>query len=195
MMLAWAWRGFFIELLWEHLQGAGWMVLLYRVLFALFFTLLLAFVITKLNDKIEEQKAAGDDHTYMTVAMHLLSAAFGLFIAWCWNQVSESLGEAISDGAAATALSTLMWAIGVTAAASIITVEISVRLKAFAESTASEESKPVYLKFVDLVMVALGYVVGWAWSDAVTHILIEYFAFSDMKVLYLVYSIGVTVAR
>ena len=29
------------------------------------------------------------------------------------------------------------------------------------------------LKFIDLVMVATGYIVGWAWSDAVVQILLE----------------------
>merc|ERR1712086_367777 len=133
---------------------------------------------------------SGEDNSYEHVAMSLLSTAFGLFIAWSWNQVSESLGEQMSTGKAATAVTTTLWAIGVTFAATIITTEIADRLRSFANSGQDESQKPAFLKFVDLFMVSLGYVVGWAWSDALTHVLIDYFYYTDMKAMYFAYSVG-----
>jgi len=261
MMLAWAWRGFFQETLYEYLnQATPWATFGYRLIFAFGMTLFLAALTVKLAEMVQatreaalaveekevreaeeakealekvekalelarttnnaeeiqvlerehealhaawvkEQEEADEAKyrdTYATVALSLLSAAFGAFIAWIWNSCSNALGLAVGGpgkgGAGATAVVTTLWACGVTWFATVITAEIGQKLKAFAESAAENSTKPIFLKFVDLIMVALGYVVGWSWSDAVQNILMEYFAMTNMKALYLAYSVGVTVA-
>lgn len=193
MMLAWAWKDAFREVIWDRLpQDSAISLIFYRLIFAGIISLVMAYVITQLALKVEEQRVAGEDGTFTSVAMSLLSASFGLFIAWCWNSVAQALGKAISNGEAATAVTTTLYAVSVTALAAYITAELANQIRSFAESTADRNTKPVWLKFIDLLMASLGYIVGWAWSDAAVHLLLETFAFSDMKMLYLVYTVLVT---
>lgn len=195
MMLAWAWKDALREVIWDRLPADEVITLIvYKLIFAALISASMAFIVTKLAQRVEEQKAQGEDGTYTTVAMSLLSAAFGLFIAWCWNNVAKAIGAAFSSGDAATAFTTTLYAVGVTALASWVTSHLADQMRAFAQSNSDEMTKPVWLKFIDLVMVSIGYIVGWAWSDAAVNLLLETLAITDAKMLYLVYSIAVTVA-
>lgn len=86
-----------------------------------------------------------------------------------------------------------MYAILATGFAAYITTEVSNRLRAIGE-LGPDATRPYWFKFIDLISVSLGYLVGWAWSDAAVCVLMESLAFTDMKALYLVYSIVVTIA-
>lgn len=195
MMLAWAWKDALRDALWQRLpQDSMVMLLLGRLAFAVLATMTLSWVIKKLGDKIEEQKRQGEDGTYTTVALSLLSAAFSLFLAWCWNAVANTLGEAISSGKTATAFTTTLYAAGVTLFASWATTQLSQKLREFTQHASPDDVQPMLMKFIDLIEVSLGYVVGWAWSDAAVNVLMEAFTFTDMKMLYLVYAVGITVA-
>merc|ERR1711998_583035 len=57
-----------------------------------------------------------------------------------------------------------------------------------------EAGLPLWVKFVDLISASLGYMVGWAWSDAATVLFLHAFAFSDVKLLYFAYACAVSVA-
>jgi len=194
MMLAWAWKDALRDAFWDRLPQDTFVALVFgRLVFALLATAVLSWLTHQLAMKIEELRERGEDKAYATVALTLLSASFSLFLAWCWNSVAKTVGRACSTGHAATAVTTTIYAVGVTALAAYITTEVSSKLREIASSVGPEAARPFWFKFIDLVSVALGYIVGWAWSDAAVNLLLETLAFSDMKMLYLVYSIVVTV--
>lgn len=207
MVLAWAWKDSLRGAVWEHLpDDTPEMLVMYRFGFAFAATLLIACGVNQLGNMIKrasEGQNPDESMTYPVVLMSMLSASFGLFLAWCWNESAASLSQVLSDGRTSEGVALTIYAALLTGAATCGTMylgNLAGRLRSeLAECKGSEADMPLFesglplwCKFVDLISASLGYMVGWAWSDAATQLLLHALSMTDMKVFYLIYALTVS---
>ena len=206
MVLAWAWKDCLRGLLWEHLPDDEPMQLFYyRLGFAVSATVILAVAVHWMGGKVrqaQEDNADAASQTYSVVLMSMLSASFGLFLAWCWNETAATFsGVLYPHSETSEGVTLCTYAAILTLVATLGTMKLGNMAQELRDAQASatgavplfNSQVPLWAKFIDLISASLGYMVGWAWSDAAMTLFLHSFAVSDVGALYGLYAVTVTV--
>jgi hypothetical protein len=207
MVLAWAWKDCLRGLLWEHLPDDEPMQLFgYRLAFAVSATVILAVAVNWMGGKVkeaQENNATAAAQTYSVVLMSMLSASFGLFLAWCWNETAATFsGVLYPHSEASEGLTLCVYAAVLTLTATLGTMKLGNMAQELRDTQSGGASGaiplfnshvPLWVKFIDLISASLGYMVGWAWSDAAMTLFLDSFRLTDIGALYGLYAFSVTV--
>mmetsp|Transcript_6413 Transcript_6413/g.21273 ORF Transcript_6413/g.21273 Transcript_6413/m.21273 type:complete len:346 (-) Transcript_6413:290-1327(-) len=213
MILAWAWKDALVTSLWKQLPKVEPARLLAcRFVFAVAATTAVAAVMRFRGITVQQAKAqrrSAVEQDYALVLINMLAGAFGLFLAWCWNETAATLSAVLLENwvmspswvKGAEVATLCAYATALTALAAWAITRLGSHAQDLRDAVSSrresllDQSLPLWADFIDLLSISLGYMVGWAWSDAAKVLFLEAFIFSDAAAFYGAYVVAITAAE